>query len=391
MGKIKNMSLKGAFMMYMLVFILLGLVVAVCLNAAFSNAEAERALSYVTDRYGDIEYWNARGIYTSEGIYYIFSDEDSNFIRICSIMAGLSLPLPFIGGIIMAGLLFYRNKLKEPIEMLINAAGKISKNDLDFHIYYPRRNEMGQLCASFELMRHSLEVSNRENWRAMEERRRINAAFSHDLRTPLTVLRGYVDMLGKYLPDGRVSKEKMIKVVQTMGEHIQRLENYVSGMSTLQKLEDISFEPQLIEGNKVEGELKASSEILCREKDLKLEYTERISRRMLRLDEKMVLQVLENLMANAVRYGKEKIKLTLYAEKVYFTMIVEDDGEGFSSKAIENATSPFYKEKENVYDAHFGLGLNICKVLCEKHGGFLEISNSEDGGGRVRADFRMDL
>ena len=56
MGKIKNMSLKGAFMMYMLVFIVLGLTVAVCLNTMFSNAEADRALSYVTDRYQEIEY-----------------------------------------------------------------------------------------------------------------------------------------------------------------------------------------------------------------------------------------------------------------------------------------------------------------------------------------------
>lgn len=377
--------------MYMLGFMLLALLIAATLNSVFSNAETERALSYMKSPAENYEYWNSRGIYTDEGRFYIFSEEDSAFIRACSILSGLSLPLPFMVCTILAGLLYYRNKLREPIEMLISAAGKIAKNDLDFHIYYPRRNEMGQLCASFELMRHSLEVSNRESWRAMEERRRLNAAFSHDLRTPLTVLRGYVDMLGKYVPDDRVSKEKMIQVVQTMGAHIQRLENYTAGMSTLQKLDDISLEPMLIEGHKVEGELKASAEILCGEKDLKLKCESRITGRMLRLDEKMVMQVLENLMANAVRYGKKEIKLTIYAEKVYFTMIVEDDGEGFSEKAIEKAGAPFYKEKENIYDAHFGLGLNICKVLCEKHGGFLEIANGEEGGGRVRADFRMDL
>ena len=68
---------------------------------------------------------------------------------------------------------------------------KIAQNDLDFHVESPSSDEMGQLCQSFETMRASLEANSRALWDAVEERKRLNAAFSHDLRTPLTVLQGY--------------------------------------------------------------------------------------------------------------------------------------------------------------------------------------------------------
>ena len=79
--------------------------------------------------------------------------------------------------------------------LLTTSANRIAENDLDFSIVYDRNDEMGLLCKAFEKMRSALESNNREMWRQMNERQKLNAAFSHDLRTPLSVLKGYVEYL----------------------------------------------------------------------------------------------------------------------------------------------------------------------------------------------------
>lgn len=104
----------------------------------------------------------------------------------------------FIFCIAVTSVLFYKRQLQEPITILDHAAGKIAENNLDFKIIYDKEDELGKLCVSFEKMRQALQESNEEMWRQMEERKRLNAAFAHDLRTPLTVLKGQVELLRKY-------------------------------------------------------------------------------------------------------------------------------------------------------------------------------------------------
>lgn len=71
----------------------------------------------------------------------------------------------------------------------------ISNNNLNFSIKYDSKDELGELCSSFETMRFTLANNFSEMWRQMEERKQLNAAFAHDLRTPLTVLKGYNEIL----------------------------------------------------------------------------------------------------------------------------------------------------------------------------------------------------
>ena len=129
--------------------------------------------------------------------------------------------------IIAAALLFYRNRLKKPLAELRAASEKIANNDLDFSIDYDSNDELGQLCASFEIMRTTLADNFSKMWRQVEERKALNAAFAHDLRTPLTVLKGYNEML-------QASENSQTReTAATMGKHISRMENYVSSMSNL--------------------------------------------------------------------------------------------------------------------------------------------------------------
>lgn len=95
---------------------------------------------------------------------------------------------------------FYLRKIKKPLAILDLASSRIAAGELEFIDEYDSRNEFGRLAESFETMRVSLHKANREMWQMMEARKRLNAAFAHDMRTPLTVLRGYSDFLLKYIP-----------------------------------------------------------------------------------------------------------------------------------------------------------------------------------------------
>ena len=123
-------------------------------------------------------------------------DEQQRTVSVLLTVASiLCFPICYGGGAALCAALFYRRKLKGPIALLDMASRKIAEKDLDFAIHWDRRDEMGALCASFEEMRRALWENNRVMWRQMEERKRLNAAFAHDLRTPLTVLSGYAGML----------------------------------------------------------------------------------------------------------------------------------------------------------------------------------------------------
>ena len=78
----------------------------------------------------------------------------------------------------------------------------------------------------------------------MEERKRLNASFSHDLRTPLTVLEGHMDILQKYSDNGALSKEDIAEIYSVMSIQLKTLSRYVSSMSRLQSIKDIPISPK---------------------------------------------------------------------------------------------------------------------------------------------------
>lgn len=116
--------------------------------------------------------------------YYVPYPDDSPAYRAVAWGYIASVPAVFVACLVVAGRLFYRNRIDRPVADMEEAAAKISDGDLDFNMEPQRNDELGRLCASFEDMRAELARSKSEMWRAAENRRRVNAAFAHDLRTP---------------------------------------------------------------------------------------------------------------------------------------------------------------------------------------------------------------
>lgn len=379
-----HLSLRKSLILYVVAFVVLAFFLSVAtVSICGSTAEGIRA-SYPTS--GEKYYLtNERGEQLGEGTYIgteltPMSKQDECTIAILEVLPIIASPVYSTFCIIAAALLFYRNRLKKPLSELRTASEKIASNELDFSIDYNSKDELGQLCASFEIMRITLADNFSKMWRQVEERKALNAAFAHDLRTPLTVLKGYDEML--QVSENPQTRETAI----TMGKHISRMENYVNSMSNLRRMEDTQPVYLLIDLQLLISSLYDSAKIVCMKNEKELILQNNIPNSQLSLDSAFVSQVCNNLVANAVRYAQTAVTVSfaLYGNGLMFS--VSDDGKGFDRSSLQKATSPYYTEESN-HSEHFGLGLYICKLLCEHHNGYLKIENTTTGA-KVSAYFK---
>lgn len=113
--------------------------------------------------------------------------------------------------------------------------------------------------------------------------------------------------------------------------------------------------------------------------------------RQVTVDLEIVLQVCENLLANAIRYAKTSVEVICKQDINYLLISVSDDGAGFKDDDIRIATDPFYTTEKKSKGEHFGLGLNICKILCQRHEGDIILKNRKSGGASVTVSFGMKM
>lgn len=395
MGKIKiSPSLKWSFFLYL----------PICAALSFAGAFGIGVgTNYVQDWYrtkysqtetggsiSDVEiYINVEGkvypVYNTRKT--VFDQAHQNVYFIISNAQVVLIPLWVIFCVGMAGVIFYERELKKPLGILINASKRISENDLNFEIWYEKRNELGQLCSAFEEMRSALYESNRDMWHSLEERKRLNSAFSHDLRTPLTVLKGYAEYLEKYVPEGKIGEDKMLSVLSSMRGQITRLERYTASMNNAQKLEDISPEPRDINADELKENLETAGSIICEncgEKEFAFDF--RCERCTVYADAGLIVRVYENLVSNAARYAESRVSAVCIVYDDMLSISVSDDGKGFSPEALRQGTKPFFRGGKDSSE-HFGLGLYICRIICGKCGGSLTLSNIN--GGNVTAEFSL--
>ncbi len=276
---------------------------------------------------------------------------------------------------------FYKKKLSKPIKLLTNAYHKIEANDLDFTLSYPLNDEMGKLCHAFEKMKDCLSKNNETMFRQFAEQRRLNAAFSHDLRTPLTLLKGHATMLLSFIPKGLVSQQEILDEISVMSKNISRLEKYVNAMTNLYRLEDIDIPRQQITFHSLIDNFNNTAEALCYDKHFSITTSGNNITLFINLD--TVMQIYENLLSNSIRYAKSDIAISVVIENDNLVISVSDDGCGFKNIDIEKATLPFYKSSKDIATEHLGLGLNISKILSERHGGNIQIANNKAGGACV--------
>lgn len=220
-------------------------------------------------------------------------------------------------------------------------------------------------------------------WRQVEERKSLNAAFAHEIRTPLTVLKGYIEII-KNSTDPNARKNATI-----MKKNIIRIENYVNSMSNLRRMEDTQPEYKLINLQNLISLLYDSAKIICDKNHKKLILINDISNSYNYIDISFISQVFDNLISNAIRFAKTSITISFSLHDNGLLLCVSDDGSGFGNENLKNITKPYFTGEKNNFE-HFGIGLYICKLLCENHNGYLKIENTRQCA-NVSAYFKFSL
>lgn len=382
MERLKDMSLKKSFFIISLSFLLVGIIVGViafmiCIEARDNIDTVNRIEINLDDKSSNID---------------LQIDESTTDWRV-SLLSVMQIILPVLSVIIAlmsAAIVFYHIKLKKPLAILQDGAKRIEHQDLDFSIKRCANDELGVLCTAFETMRIELLKNKRELWKQMDERKRLNAAFSHDLRNPVTVLKGSAKILQKGIEQGNISHDNARDTVDLISRYVKRIENYIEAMSSIQRLEEIKCTPQYIDFYAFAAELESGLLILSAGTGTgkEIEFTYRGDSGSIWIDKYIVQNIAENLTSNALRYAQSKVSVVLTLEHGQIVLCVSDDGPGFSSKILNRGAEPFLRDYNTYEQKHFGMGLYVCRLLCERHGGCLKLQNINYGA-KVTAVFEI--
>ena len=318
-----------------------------------------------------------------ESSYSMLSSKAKRAYRASQICMVL-LPLLFaVTGITLCAWWFYHKILEPPITVLMDATVHIQDRDLNFQINFSGRDELGQLCTAFEKMRLTLYENNRQLWSMLEERRALQASVAHDLRNPIAIMTGYVEYLQENRQGGTLTDEKLEKALANLGITAERMGRYTDTMRDLGAIEETEVRRREVELPEFLQHMADSLSILFQNTEVRFACDFHVPAGRAILDGELLYRVLENLISNALRFAERQIELAFYLEHGALSATVTDDGPGFSEKLLQKKTALFYSEDTS--GKHLGLGLAVSRVLCQKHGGTIELSNQSPHGACVKA------
>jgi len=307
-------------------------------------------------------------------------------------LAGVCRLCPYffiVASIVIVGRFYAENKIKAALSEIGLALKHMAAGDLSYEIAWQSRDEFGMLVKDMEDLQEILKKDKWNQWRMGEEQRKINAAFAHDIRTPLTVMKGYTEFLKKYVPEGKVTEQMLLEKLDRISDQGDRLLSFSKTMTTLQTMEKREIHCRRRKTAEICSHIKEAAEGMKRE-ETKLFFMDQTgAKETILADLELIMEAVENVLQNAVRYTREKIEITVQYEKNRLIVYVKDDGEGFSEKALREAAAVYFSEKKEgeEEEGHFGIGLSITKMLSEKHGGELKLYNSIEGGAVTAVSF----
>lgn len=386
--KVKNLSVRKTILVYLIISLIISFLLSAYITWAASKLQEQ-----IWWKYTDKDTYFAAVEMENEGYMaqiprpesYEMSRMDHGISEVCDFLQTYSVLIFSVAGSCVSVFLFYRNKLKKPIEELEMASQRIADNDLDFRITYENRDEMGHLCHEFDRMRGQLEENNRKLWHMIEDERALRSAVAHDIRSPLSVLKGYQEMLIDYIPDGTIDREKAVEMLQEGMKQIHRKDVFVDSMQKMNSLEHRILKAEQISSSQFEKDIQRELNVLGKEKEVHLSVGK--TDELFLGDQEVIMEVFENLLSNAIRYCKKQIDIKVTLTSEMLTLSIQDDGKGFQEDA-EKITRVFHQK--NIKDSltHTGMGMYLARLYCEKHGGKLLLENEKSGGAIVTAVFR---
>ena len=305
----------------------------------------------------------------------MFLDRMNMAVIYGAIFAGF---VALIMGIVLA------TTLVKPIRALTMAAQNISEGKLEQEVIVPSRDEIGQLADSFNQM-------SREVARVNKLRRQMTADIAHDLRTPLTVIAGYVESM----QDGILQPTP--ERLAIIGDEIGRLQNLVGDLRTLSLADsgELPIHPQLLSPRTFLERAAAPYEHRVQQQNISLVVDTADDLPQIWLDESRILQVLGNLINNSLRHTPEGGKITLSAKTSgrKLEISVADTGSGISKDDIPHIFERFFRSDPSRFSESgetSGLGLAIAKAFVELQGGKILVESELGKGTVMRMTFPLN-
>ncbi len=321
----------------------------------------------------------------SEGSIFVLRKVSSNaqLIReLFPILLGLMVLL-FIMVIGLLNYLVSRSIIK-PISMLKEGAERIKSGDLNFEIKATSNDEIGQLNTTFEEMRIKLKESINLQLQYEENRKELLSNISHDLKTPITSIIGYVEGIKDGVANTR---EKMEKYLTTINLKARDMDSLIDELFLFSKL-DLKKEPFTFENIELVEYLQDYVEKLhleLHQKGIQINYHFMKKPIYVTADREKLKRVLVNLINNCVKYmNKDEKNISVSLHEGPFDVVVEvnDNGYGIEPAALPYIFNRFYRAEKsrNSRTGGSGLGLAISKHIIEEHGGEIW-ATSEKGKG----------
>lgn len=373
----KMKSIRFSMLLYVGSSLIAGLLLYLITTAIIDNAlinlmdPRPDAIAFAAGRNISITFGNSEGV-TSD-------ITNASLFNLLKTVRTISPVVIFSMCVAVGILLFYKNSLQKPLAVLNMGISRISAKELDFTMECDSANELGGLCEAFETMRDELEQTFRSLWKSEENQRNLYRAFAHDLRTPLTVIKGSNDNI-ELVAAKNNDWNQALQAVSLSNSAITRIELYAEQLRELESIDD--WQP-----NRKETDLSRLAETVTQQSNiLSGSYGKEIVLStdidgLANMDPDLLLRVLDNLLINALQYARHQVRLSISKEGDQLSITVCDDGPGFQHEALNQVTAPFYSTDKA--GGHMGIGLTVSQKLLEKCQSKLSIKNLDDGGAFV--------
>ena len=271
------------------------------------------------------------------------------------------------------GLWIYRS-IAVPLVKLKKATQNIKEGNLDFVLEVEGKDEFSQLCQDFEEMRKRLKESTEEKILMDKENKELISNISHDLKTPITAVKGYVEGIMDGVAD---TPEKMDRYVRTIYNKTNEMDHLINELTFYSKI-DTNRIPYTFSKLNVEDYFSDCAEELGLEmetKGIELVYANYVEKDVQVIaDGEQIRRVIHNIVSNAIKYmEKPKGIIQLRVKDVgdFIQVEIEDNGKGIAAKDLPYIFDRFYRTdvSRNSSKGGSGIGLSIVKKIMEDHGG----------------------
>lgn len=284
----------------------------------------------------------------------------------------------FVLLIVVTTAVCFGHSLKKKLAPLILAAEKIRKQELDFRIMSSDINEIAAVMRALEHMRAELKRSLESQWSMEQTKKEQILALAHDLKTPLTLVRGNAELLCEtYLT------EEQRECIGFIEKGSRQMQNYVG---TFIEIAKDSYRPQFrqIRLDSFLEEMMEQAEGLCAAKNIRIRQSYQYEAQNILADHDLLMRGFLNVFANGAEYTPKGgiIYVEGWEEDGCIVFSVSDTGSGFSAEALRHGAEQFYRDdRSRNSTSHFGIGLFMTDLVMKQHNGRLILENSEKTGG----------